>query len=168
MEKWINVTPNKGYNDGTVNISATKNTGRNTRNSIIYFSTPEGIRKNINVTQKGTDEFVSFGCIKEIIVEQKGGVLQLEGLTNSSLLTFKLGDGKLDINLPEEYNAGGSITSNGKKISLDPGGHDAFRFSIELTIPENIEKISIYRELLVIAYNKSNHTMLIRQSGDIE
>jgi hypothetical protein len=108
MEEWLNVTPTKGFGNGEVKVGGIPNTGRNNRNTIIYFSTPEGVRVAQNVTQQGKEEFVSFGCLKKINVEQKGGSLQLEGLSNSSALTFKLGDGNIDISLPEEYNAGGS------------------------------------------------------------
>jgi hypothetical protein len=167
MEEWIDMSQTKGFGNAKVKVGGIKNTGRNNRNTIVsFFTTPAaGVKESLNVTQKGAEEFVSFSCIKEIIVEQKGGLLQLEGLSNSSALTFKLGNGNLNISLPDEYNAGGLKTANGETINSDPGGHDAFRFSIELTIPENIEGTSVRRELHVLANNGSRHVILIRQDS---
>lgn len=151
MVDWIKVVPETG-GPGTskLEISARPNTGRNERSTILKFvNNLDHVVKELHVTQMGSEEYVSFCGIREIVVEASASDIMVWGVTNSSRLTFSLAEGNLDIKLPEEYNAGGEIHKNGAPIKYDPGQHDEFVFRFLLHIPENVLKEN--RSIVIVA-----------------
>lgn len=90
MVDWIKVVPETG-GPGTskLEISARPNTGRNERSTILKFVNNHVI-KELHVTQMGSEEYVSFCGIREIVVEASASDIMVWGVTNSSRLTFSL------------------------------------------------------------------------------
>jgi len=66
-----------------------------------------------------------------------GGNVTVQGSSNSSKLTFTLGDGDIEVQLPANYTAAGASTANGAAVAGDPGDTAAFDFAITLNIPAN-------------------------------
>jgi hypothetical protein len=66
-------------------------------------------------------------------------VLTIEGVSNSSKLTFALASGgSLPLTIPATYLANSLQTNNGAAIAGDPGAGQEFPFSIQFaTIPKN-------------------------------
>ena len=119
--------------------------------------------REVYVTQKGSEEYVTFCGIKEIVLESKETDIVVCGITNSSRLTFSLGEGNLDVELPDEYNAGGIMNANGHFIEYDPGQHDEFGFRIVLHIPENKLNENRQKNLIVEDNNGKKVSLLITQ-----
>lgn len=166
MEEWIIVNPEiVGSETKEVKISALPNTGRNTRSTILKFvcQANPNIVKELPVTQTGLDEYVSFCGIKEIIIEPSATDIMVWGITNSSCLTFRTGEGNLKIELPSKYNAGGEMTSNGVPVDYDPGQHDEFVFRFSLHIPENTQKESMKNVVIAETANAKRACLLITQ-----
>lgn len=166
MEEWIIVNPEIVDSETKeVRISALPNTGRNTRSTILKFvcQTNPNIVKELPVTQTGLDEYVSFCGIKEIIIDHSETEIMVWGITNSSRLTFCIGEGNLNIELPDEYNAGGEMTKNGVPIKYDPGQHDEFVFRFSLYIPENSLNEDRKNEIIVKTANAKQACLLITQ-----
>ena len=169
MEDWIMVNPETIQPEtNTLKISAKQNTGRHERSTVLKFtnmSNPD-IVKELTVTQMGSEEYVSFCGIREIVLEPIASDIIVWGITNSSRLTFNLGGGNLDIELPEEYNAGGELTKNGALIPYDPGQHDEFVFRFMLHISENVLKESRKNVIIVTTENgKQSHLSIIQISS---
>ena len=78
-------------------------------------------------------------------------------------MTFCVGDGNLNIELPDEYNAGGEITKNGVPIKYDPGQHDEFIFRFQLHIPENTLNEDKKNVLIAKSANAKQACLLITQ-----
>lgn len=166
MEEWITVNPVIGDPGTTeVKISALPNTGRNTRSTILKFvsQTNPDVMKELPVIQTGLEEYVSFCGIREIVLDPSATDIIVCGITNSSRLTFCVGDGNLNIELPDEYNAGGEITKNGVPIKYDPGKHDEFIFRLQLHIPENTLNEDKKNVLIAKSANAKQACLLITQ-----
>lgn len=135
---WIKPSVTSGNGNDTVNVSAqSDNTGRNVRTTDLTFKAANCQDVVRQVTQSGKPEFVTIQPTASI--DKTGGVLTISGKTNSSKLTFSLGEsGTLTLSLPEQYTANSLQTQNGVEISGDPGATQEFDFSIQFTgIAEN-------------------------------
>lgn len=135
---WLKPSVTSGNGNDTVNVSAqSDNTGRNVRTTDLTFRAANCQDVVRRVTQAGKPEFVTIQPTASL--DKEGGVLTISGKTNSSKLTFSLGDGgTLTLNLPEQYTANSLQTQNGEEISGDPGATQEFDFSIQFTgIAEN-------------------------------
>lgn len=153
---WL--VPNKlsGSGNDTVNVSAgSNNTGRNVRSTTITFSAAncEDVTRTVN--QSGKPEFVTIESAKSV---SKSGVatLTITGTSNSSKLTFSLGNGDLALTLPSSYIANSVSTDNGVAIVGDPGATQEYAFSIAFTdIPAN-QTISALTKQLIVTDNAGN------------
>ncbi|MDR0691592.1 MAG: BACON domain-containing protein [Prevotellaceae bacterium] len=164
MEEWIDVNPTSGTGNGKFNVGGTPNTGRDPRHTTLLVNAEGGEKhQKIPVTQEAKKEFVSFGCMQEIIISSEGGELYVQGMTNTPKLTFNLSESNMDAILHDKYDAGGELINNGEKIPLDPGTHDAFRFCVALTINENITQKELCGKLCAVADNNSCTTLILKQ-----
>ena len=136
---WLQPSKTSGSGNDTVNVTAlSDNTGRNARTTNVTFKAVDCSDVVRAVSQAGKPEFVN---IQSTAAVSKDGVasLTLSGTTNSSKLTFSLGQGAtLEVDLPATYLANSVQTNNGAAIDGDPGATAEFAFSITFTdIPAN-------------------------------
>ena len=137
--QWLIPSKTQGSGNDTVNVTAgTDNTGRSPRQTAMTFKAANCEDVVRNVIQAGNPEFVT---IQSAAAVSKNGVtvLTIEGVSNSSKLTFALASGgSLPLTLPTTYLANSLQTNNGAAIAGDPGAGQEFPFSIQFaTIPKN-------------------------------
>lgn len=148
---WLIPSKVSGSGNDTVNVSAgSSNTGRNARSTIITFKAANCPDVARTVNQAGKPEFVSFNNATAS-VGKNGGSVTISGTSNSSKLTFSLGNGgTLVLSLPSNYTAAGVTTNNGTSISGDPGAAAEYAFSIIFTnIPANTTIDALTKQLIV-------------------
>ena len=66
VTNFATITPDSGSGDATLTISATKNTGRNSRTVRISARETDGTltsRNNLEITQEGATEFIKISSI---------------------------------------------------------------------------------------------------------
>lgn len=181
MESWLSATPASGSGNGTVQVSATENTGRNVRTSFISFSVENNSVSPVTrtVNQKGKAEFVTVD--EESHVPKEGKAITIKGQSNSQALTFSQGGGvaiDLLLDLPDTYRVNGMDVENGEAIPGDPGATAAYEFQISFTIPKNETTESRTAVLVVEDYSGNEDSCIITlnagdayitiSSGDIE
>lgn len=145
---WIKTTPSSGSGNGTVNVSSyDKHTGRVVRTTFLTWKAA-GVNDVVRtVNQAGTPEFVDIDDAAS--ADKAGKVVTIEGVTNSSKLSFSLGTGELQISLPQTYMANSISTQNGANITGDPGALAEFKFSITITVPANPDVEAKSRQIIV-------------------
>lgn len=124
------VTPNKtqGSGNDTVSWTGQVHTGRLLRTTKAIFSAAGCSDKELTINQAGKAENVDMADTGS--VAKTGGTLTIEGVSNSSKLTFTLSNNNIGLTLPTNYNAGGASTKNGVAISGDPGASQEYSYSI--------------------------------------
>ena len=131
---WLTANPTSGSGNGSVGNTASENSGRNQRTTSLTFKASAVADQPVDVTQAGRPEFVT---IENVSALKAGGNVTINGVSNSSKLTFSLGTGDITISLPGSYTAGGATTTNGAAVAGDPGASAAFNFSITVNVPAN-------------------------------
>lgn len=163
---WLTVNPNAGSGNGTINNTATAHTGRVARTGTVTV-TASGVAspKTYKVTQEPKEEFASFNNGSEMSAPKNGGALTVTGKSNSAKLTFSWVGGVTDVQIPSQYQANGSSTSNGAEIEDDPGATAEFAFSLPLSLPENETIEEINRTLMVKAEGGQTAQIIIKQAA---
>lgn len=145
---WINVNPSSGSGNATVNVSSVSpHTGRLARTTVLTWKAANVTNVERTISQAGKPEYVDIE--DALSVDKLGKNATITGVSNSAVLTFSLGDGDLEITLPEVYTANSVSTSNGVAISGDPGASAAYNFSIAVKVPVNTETKTKTRQLIV-------------------
>ena len=145
---WINVSPSSGSGNATVNVSSVSpHTGRLARTTVLTWKAANVTNVERTVSQAGKPEYVDIE--DALAVDKIGRNATITGVSNSAALTFSLGDGDLEIMLPDVYTANSVSTSNGTAISGDPGASAAYNFSIAVKVPVNTETKTKTRQLIV-------------------
>lgn len=145
---WINVNPSSGSGNATVNVSSvTPHTGRLARTTVLTWKAANVANVERTVSQAGKPEYVDIE--DALAVDKIGRNATITGVSNSAVLTFSLGEGDLEITLPEVYTANSISTSNGVAISGDPGASAAYNFSIAVKVPINTDTKAKTRQLIV-------------------
>lgn len=147
MADWFSLSQNSGNGSADVVVSTqTEHTGRTARSAVLIF-------KSLNtsftrmVYQAGKAEFVAMDSSKT--VEKEGQTISINGESNSSILTFSLGQGDLEITIPETYIANGVIAYNGDIIQGDPGASNIFDFTLNISVPSNSGASQKTRQIIV-------------------
>lgn len=145
---WINVSPSSGSGNATVNVSSVSpHTGRLARTTVLTWKAANVTNVERTVSQAGKPEYVDIE--DALAVDKVGRNATITGVSNSAALTFSLGEGDLEITLPEVYTANSISTSNGAAISGDPGASAAYNFSIAVKVPVNTDTKAKTRQLIV-------------------
>ena len=145
---WINVSPSSGSGNATVNVSSVSpHTGRLARTTVLTWKAANVTNVERTVSQAGKPEYVDIE--DALAVDKIGRNATITGVSNSAVLTFSLGEGDLEITLPEVYTANSISTSNGVAISGDPGASAAYNFSIAVKVPINTDIKAKTRQLIV-------------------
>lgn len=166
---WLSITPTSGSGNGAISNSAGEHTGRVARTGTVTVtgvgvSTPATYK----VTQTPKSEFVSFDDGAEMSAPKDASTLTIEGLSNSSKLTFAwVGDGGNGVDIPATYQANGMTTNNGNAIEGDPGATSQYAFNIELDIPKNDTIEEVTRILRVTSNGgKAVQISIVQTAGD--
>lgn len=164
---WLNPSKTQGSGNDTVNVSANAdNTGRQARQTQMTFKAANVADVVRTVIQAGKPEFVS---IQSAAAVSKDGqqVLTIEGISNSSKLTFSLGGGAtLALTLPATYLANSLETANGANIAGDPGAGAEYPFSIQFTdLPANSQVQEKTCQLIVTDAAGHTQTCTITQAA---
>lgn len=161
---WVTIQPTTGTNNGTVNVSGAKHSGRTQRSGNITFKA-EGAADVVRpVKQAGRTEFVT---VNNVSAPKAGGNVTVTGKSNSSKLNFTLGAGDIAITIPATYTAGGASTNNNVAITGDPGASAEYEFSMTLAVPKNTTVVGKTRKITVTATGGQTATATISQEkGD--
>lgn len=164
---WLITDPaNGGSGNGAIQNSANEHTGRVARTgTVTIIATGLETPKAYKVTQTPKAEFVSFNDGAEMAADKTGGLLTIQGKSNSAKLTFAWVGSVEDVDIPESYQANGSPTNNGENIEGDPGAQNEYIFSIQLTLPENETVDEVVRTLLVTADGAQTAQIFIKQAA---
>lgn len=146
---------------------AAKNTGRNARTIILKWKSADVQDVVRTIKHVGKPEYVSYEN-DSAEAEKLGQTVTIFGTSNSSRLTFSLGNGELDnISLPESYMANYVATRNGEPISGDPGASAEYEFSISIEVPANREVYIRSREIFVADEAGNRKTCILSlEAGD--
>ena len=134
---WLTVDPMSGSGNDTLNNTAPEHTGREARETTVTgtaigVSTPD----TYVAEQEGKAEFIQFDNGAEMSAPKDGGQISVTGKSNSAKLSFSQVGGS-DLEIAENYTAGGKSTANGEAIAGDPGADAQYNFSVNITLPEN-------------------------------
>ena len=164
---WLITNPaSGGSGNGAIQNSASEHTGRVARTgTVTVIATGLETPKTYKVTQTPKAEFVSFNDGAEMAAGKAGGVLTVQGKSNSAKLTFSWVGSVEDVKIPYSYQANGSPTNNGENIEGDPGAQNEYDFSIQLTLPKNDTVDEIVRTLLVTADGAQTSQISIKQAA---
>lgn len=155
---WLLPSKTQGSGNDTLDVTAaSNNTGRQPRQTNITFKAANVGDVVRTVIQAGKPEFVT---IQSAAAVSKDGVavLTIEGVSNSSKLTFALASGgSLPLTLPATYLANSLQTQNGAAIAGDPGASQEFPFSIQFaSIAKN--PVVTERTVQLIVTDAAGHT----------
>lgn len=162
---WAKVTPDRGSGDATVQVSSiSEHTGRKMRTTTLTWTAANVTDVVRTVAQAGKPEHVAMDTAA--MADKEGKIVTISGISNSSKLTFSLGDGDLDsITLPASYIANSISTSNGVAISGDPGAITAYNFSITFTVPLT-ESLTVRSRQVIVEDAAGNRAIcLLKQAA---
>lgn len=159
---WVTPQPASGSNNGTINVSGAKHTGRTQRSGTLTFKASGTADVARPVNQAGRTEFVN---VADVSAPKGGGNVTITGKTNSSKLNFALSTGDITITLPPTYIAGGATINNNTAITGDPGANAEFDFSMTIAIPANSTINPKDRKISVTAAGGQAVTSTISQAA---
>ena len=146
--EWVKPSRTSGSGKGSVDVTSTTNhTGRVARSSVLTFKAANVQDEVAAINQAGKPEYVDIDDAASS--EKTGKVVTISGVSNSAKLTFKLGQGDLNITLPATYIANSVTTTNGAAIAGDPGALNEYPFSISITVPANDGTTEQSRQIIV-------------------
>lgn len=161
---WLSPDKLSGNGNDTVNVSAlSNNTGRNSRSTSLTFSAANCSDVVRTVLQAGKPESTTMQSTAA--ATQQGGTVTISGTSNSSKLTFTLGNGDLSLTLPTSYTAAGYTTNNGAAISGDPGAAQEFAFSIAFSVGTNASTSSKSKQVIVTDNAGNTATCTLTQAA---
>lgn len=168
--EWNTINPASGKGNADVSIGGYVHTGRLERNSTPVFKpvdsslaarVPEQV---LNVIQEGKAEFVE---INNVAAGKDAGSVAISGKSNSSKLTFSLGEGDIAVTLPPNYSANGATARNGSPISGDPGAVAEYEFILTVSVPKNTT-VNVRTKVInvVTAGGQSASSTITQEAGD--
>lgn len=161
---WLSPDKTSGNGNDTVNVSATSsNTGRSQRSTSITFQAANCSDVVRTVIQAGKPETTTMQSTAT--ATQQGGTVTISGTSNSSKLTFTLGNGDLSLTLPTSYTAAGNSTNNGAAISGDPGAAQEFAFSIAFSVGTNSSTSTKSKQVIVTDNAGNSATCTLSQAA---
>lgn len=160
---WCSVNPTEGSGNKTVSVSGATHTGRTARQTTLTITAANVEPVTVQVNQSGKPEFIDSQDTAAVVKD--GQVLTISGKSNSSKLTFSLGTGYLNLEMPATYTANSVTTTNGEPIEGDPGQNAEYDFSIKFTVAKNEGITELTRQLIVTDEGGHTDTCLITQAA---
>ena len=173
VTNFATITPDSGSGDATLNISATKNTGRNSRTVTISAKEAGGTltsSNNLEIRQIGATEFIKISSVGTAVKD--GGNVNVVFTSNCSSFIAK-------VDTPTGYSSQipviKSISVNGSAVSIsgtnnitvtptgDPGATSQYTVTMVVTIPANAATSVVKYPVTVT----SATTASIKDTGDI-
>lgn len=167
---FVTFNPGSGDGDQAVTVSGKKYEGRVQRTQQVEFGAESGsVKKTATINQAAAAEFVKIA--PTATVGKEGGIVTINGTSNSTKLTFSLTPDKshpLTLEIPARYQAAGKATSNGAVIADDPGATGGFAFSILFSgIAANPNINELVNTLKVTAAGgQTANTVITQTAGD--
>lgn len=167
---FVTFNPGSGDGDQAVTVSGEKYEGRVQRAQQVEFGAESGtVKKVATINQAPAAEFVKIDPTAS--VGKEGGIVTINGTSNSTRLTFSLTPDKthpLTLKIPASYQAAGKTTINGAVIADDPGATGAFAFSIVFSgIAANTDINDLVNTLKVTAAGgQTANTVITQTAGD--
>lgn len=167
---FVTFNPGSGDGDQAVTVSGEKYEGRVQRALQVEFGAESGdVKKAATINQAAAAEFVKM--VPTASVNKGGGIVTINGTSNSTKLTFSLTPDKshpLTLKIPTSYKAAGKVTSNGAVIADDPGATGSFAFSIVFSGIEANTKITDLISTLKVtaAGGQTANTVITQTAGD--
>lgn len=164
---WLVVTPESGSGNGTVaNKTAAPFTGRVARTGTVTV-TAAGVASPVTykVTQQAKPEFVKLNNGPEMAAPKEAGAITIEGVSNSSKLTFAFVGEAQGATLAENYTAAGVETANGVAIEGDPGATSEYAFGLEVNLPVNDTVGEVERTIKVTDNGTHVAQIVIKQAA---
>ena len=135
---WLTVTPESGSGNGSLDVSVTSYSGRESKQMSFRVVGTGGGEGTVNVTQSGLAEFVTFSS-GTAEIGKEGGTLQLSGTSNSTALTFGVAEGgSLELTAPPTYKVLERDVNNGEAVPDDPGASATYGWTVSFDVPENM------------------------------
>lgn len=147
VTNFATITPDSGSGNATLNISATKNTGRNSRTVTISAREASGTltsSNNLSISQDGAEEFITISSVGTAV--RYGGNVNVIFTSNSRSFIAR-------VDAPVGYSSQTpvikSIDVNGSAVSIsgtnnitvtptgDPGATAQYTVTMVVTIPAN-------------------------------
>ena len=147
VTNFATITPDSGSGNATLNISATKNTGRNSRTVTISAREASGTltsSNNLSISQDGAEEFITISSVGTAVGD--GGNVNVIFTSNSRSFIAR-------VDAPVGYSSQTpvikSIDVNGSAVSIsgtnnitvtptgDPGATAQYTVTMVVTIPAN-------------------------------
>ena len=165
---WLTVTPSTGSGTQGVDVRIQANSvheGRSPRYAELTW-TADGVTPiKRTVIQEGRSDFVEFKS-SNYTAPKEGKTILIEGRTNNQKLTFTLGVGDLNIELPATYNTCGMEVGNGEPIGGDRGAVEAFDFNFSIVVPANLELQAKTRQITVTPSKGEPSTCIITSDAN--
>lgn len=169
-KNYVVVSPGSGSGDTTLSVKASPaNMGNRVAQVTNFTVTAPGVTpdKTFKVTLAAAAEFVSFNDGTEIAVAKSGGLVVIEGTSNSDKLTFSKGSGVViseDISA-KVYAVNGNNATNGVAIPDDPGATAKYNFILTLTATENTTIAERTQQITVVTTGNKTATITLKQAA---
>lgn len=140
---WCTVNPMSGKENAPINITLPAHTGRMARNTTVTVTCKNGTKPSeaIVANQAGAVVTTTMDTSKPD-VPKTGGTVTINGASNSSKLSWRLGLMDGDAYLPlmnflRDITVNDHAITNGGAIALDPGATAKYNFVATIVLPES-------------------------------
>lgn len=158
------LTPKTGTGNAKVSISCSERTGRVATSPVTFTAKMDGfsVSKSVSVVQEGKPEFVTITSATAVSVPNKGKVISITGITNSSKLVIDTTDfGMAEVY--STYTANGDTAMNNMAIEGDPGASNEFTFTAQVSVKENPGASSRTATITITTAGGQKATVLLTQ-----
>lgn len=158
------LTPKTGTGNAKVSISCSERTGRVATSPVTFTAKMDGfsVSKSVSVVQEGKAEFVTLTSATAVSVPNKGKVISITGITNSSKLVIDTTDfGMAEVY--STYTANGATAMNNVAIEGDPGASNEFTFTAQVNVKENPNASSRTATITITTAGGQKATVLLTQ-----
>lgn len=158
------LTPKTGTGNAKVSISCSERTGRVATSPVTFTAKMDGfsVSKSVSVVQEGKPEFVTLTSATAVSVPNKGKVISITGITNSSKLVIDTTDfGMAEVY--STYTANGATAMNNVAIDGDPGASNEFTFTAQVNVKENPAASSRTATITITTAGGQKATVLLTQ-----
>lgn len=158
------LTPKTGTGNAKVSISCSERTGRVATSPVTFTAKMDGfsVSKSISVVQEGKAEFVTLTSATAVSVPNKGKVISITGITNSSKLVINTPDSDM-AEVYSTYTANEATAMNNEAIKGDPGASNEFTFTAQVNVKENPNASSRTATITITTAGGQKATVLLTQ-----
>ena len=165
IKSGFTVSPKTGTGNATLTITGSERTGRVDADAVAFTVTLDkfpSVSKSFKVIQRGKPEFVTITSATAVSVPNKGKVISITGITNSSKLVIDTTDfGMAEVY--STYTANGDTAMNNMAIEGDPGASNEFTFTAQVNVKENPGASSRTATITITTAGGQKATVLLTQ-----